>query len=105
MTKQLANSGLGGKNGKKILAVGADEEVLGILYTHYKEQGMKVACLRIPNKRIVEDCDLIITQLFWDDEQVYIAPVDGPNLLVKRDSMSKEQIKDQITGFLEGINF
>ncbi|MBR3249228.1 MAG: hypothetical protein IKF83_00835 [Clostridia bacterium] len=102
MTKQLANSGL---DGKKILVVGADEEVLEDIFAHYKEQGMRVACLRIPDKGMVKDCDVIITQVFWDDEHVYVAPIDGPNLLVERSKLSKEQVMDQITGFLEAINF
>lgn len=97
----LAN-GLGGK---KFLAVGADEELLENLSSYYKEKGVKVACLRIPSKELVEDCDLIITQVFWDDERVYLAPVDGPNLLVERGNLSQEQVLDQLTGFLEALNF
>lgn len=103
--EQLANSGLRKENGKKVLAVGADEEVIEDLFSYYKEKGMRIACLRIPDKGLVEDCDLIITQVFWDDEQVYVAPVDGPNLLVERGKLSQEQIMDKVTGFLEAIDF
>ena len=101
--EQLANSGL--EKGKKILAVGADEEVMEDLFSYYKEKGMKIACLRVPSRRLVEDCDLIITQVFWDDEKVYVAPFDGPNLLVERGKLSQEQIMDKVTGFLEAIDF
>ena len=97
----LAN-GLGGK---KVLAVGADDEVMNDLFSYYKEKGVKVACLRIPGKAIVEDCDVLITQIFWDDERVYLALVDGPNLLVERGNLSQEQVLDQVTGFLEALNF
>lgn len=99
--EQLA-SGLGNR---KIIAVGADDEVIETLFSYYKEKGVKVGCLRIPDKGLVEECDIIITQVYWDDERVYLAPVDGPNLLVERGNLSQEQILDQVTGFLEAIDF
>lgn len=90
---------------KKILILGADKELISDLSYYFVEQGLKASCLYIPDIEMLEECDIVIIQILWDDEQVYVSPSDGPNLLIESKNLSREHIMDQVIGFLETIKF
>lgn len=105
--KQLASSN--GNGGKRYIVVGGDDELVTGLVEYYSGQGLKVGRISLPKQVSIDECDIIISQVFWDDEMVYISPVDGdniqPNIIIHKANQTREQIMDKIHGFLEGIGF